>query len=122
MQTSRDSTASTLAKNLKHLMNRAGHNSRMLAELTKGEVSQRTIVNIVKQEKVAKIDTVARIASVYGLQGWHLISPTLIDDLKRSPTISKLVADYQSASPSGKALIEQIAEREAEYAAKNEPR
>lgn len=94
----------------------------MLAELTKGEVSQRTIVNIVKQEKVAKIDTVARIASVYGLQGWHLISPTLIDDLKRSPTISKLVADYQSASPSGKALIEQIAEREAEYAAKNEPR
>lgn len=108
----------SLARNLRYLMDRAGHNPRQLSELC--GVSQRTIAHILKQEKIARIDTVDSIASVYRLAGWNLISPTLIDDLHDSPTLSRLMSDYRTASPEGRKLIEQVAEREARYASKGD--
>lgn len=107
-----------LARNLRHLMDRAGHNPRMLSELC--GVSQRAIAHMLKKDKIARIDTVDEVAQVYGLDGWHLISPTLINDLNASPTLSKLIDSYNKASPDGKRLIEQVADREAAYVSKSD--
>lgn len=87
----------------------------MLAERLRGAVSQRTIANILAKEKIPRIDTVDEIAGAYGLSGWHLISPTLIDDLHQSPTIRALLSNYAKASEEGRRIIDQIAEREASY-------
>lgn len=108
-----------LARNVRYLMDKHGHNAAYLAEKLKGKVSRSALHYLLNKEKIARIDTVEHIARFYGLSGWHLISPTLIDDMEKSPTIAKLVSDYESASPEGKKLIERLAEREAEYVAKS---
>lgn len=108
-----------LARNLRFLMDKNEHSAAYLAERLKGKVSRSTLHYILNREKVARVDTVDYIASVYGLSGWHLISPSLISDIEQSPTLSKLIRDYTHATPEGQKLIEQVAEREAEYVAKS---
>lgn len=108
-----------LARNLKFLMGRYGHNPAELAEKLKGKVSRSALHYILNCEKIARVDTVEHIANVYGLHGWHLISPSLITDIEKSPTLAKLIRDYEAASKEGQKHIEQVAEREAEYVAKS---
>jgi hypothetical protein len=102
-----------LARNLRYLMEAKQENPRMLCERLRGQVSQRTVANILNCEKIARIDTVDLIAAAYNLSGWHLISPTLIDDLSDSPTLRKLVDDFKHSTKEGQELISQIAAREA---------
>jgi transcriptional regulator with XRE-family HTH domain len=108
-----------LARNLKYLMDRHGLNAPELAERLKGKVSKSTLHYILTKEKVAKIDTADHIARVFGLSGWNLISPTLIQDMDNSPTLSKLITDYQRADQDGRRHIEQVADREARYVDKS---
>ena len=100
-------------------MDRHGHKTADLADKLKGKVGKTTIHYILTRQKIAKIDTADHIARVYGLSGWHLISPTLIQDLETSPTLSKLISDYRQADPDGRRHIEQVAEREARYVDKS---
>ena len=103
----------SLARNLRYLMERRDENPRMLASRLKGAVSQRTIANILSNEKIPRIDTVDTIAAAYGLSGWHLISPTLVDDLDQSPTLKKLISDYLHSPADAQRLISELADREA---------
>lgn len=107
-----------LARNIKFLMAKHGHSVPELAAKLKGRVSRSTLHYILNCEKIARIDTAEQIANVYGLSGWHLISPTLQEDLENSPTLSALVSNYMTASEEGKHHIEQVAEREAAYVSK----
>lgn len=102
------------------MMNSHGHTAADLAGKLKGKVSRSALHYILNKEKIARIDTVEHIAQVYGLSSWHLISPTLIEDLDKSPTISRLISNYESASKQGKEYIEQVAEREAAYVVKSD--
>lgn len=108
-----------LARNIRFLMDKNGHNAAYLAKKLSGKVSRSALHYILNKEKIARIDTVDDIARVYGLSGWHLISPTLPEDLENSPTLSKLLQDYKAATAEGRSHIEQVADREAEYVAKS---
>lgn len=96
-------------------MDKHGHKPADLAAKLKGKVGKTTLHYVLNCEKTAKIDTAHHIAEVYGLSGWNIISPTLIDDLSKPGTLSKLIADYSSADAEGRKHIEQVAEREAKY-------
>lgn len=79
-------------------------------------VVQRTVGNMMDPLGPSpKLDSVDKVASAFGLEGWHLIVSTLIDDLKAGGTISRLFDAYLNASPDGRRHILRIAEREAEY-------
>lgn len=103
----------TLAHNLSRLMDRQGHSERDLAKLAR--VSQKAINNILNQRSIAKLDTVEKIASVYGLTGWHLIMPNLNDDLLVPGRLEGLFNAYISSDEEGRDHISRVAEREARY-------
>lgn len=107
----------SLALNLAHLMERQGHSERDLAKLAK--VSQKAINNILNQRSISKLDTVEKIASVYGLTGWHLIMPNLSDDLLQPGRLEGLFNAFISSNEEGRDHIAQVAEREAKYNARN---
>lgn len=119
MAVKHDLPQDNLARNLKYLMDRHGMNAPALADRLKGKVGKTTLHYILTKQKIAKIDTADHIARVFGLSGWNLISPTLIQDLESSPTLSKLISDYRHADPYGRRHIEQVAEREARYVDKS---
>lgn len=104
-----------MARNLHALMELHGYKQEPLAE--KAGVSQRTIGNMLDPEGPAtRIDNVDAVAAVFGLDGWHLIMPNLIEDLiDGSSGIAETIRNYLQASEDGKRHILRIAEREAEY-------
>lgn len=107
----------TLAKNLKYLMQVHGNlSTHQLAK--KSGVSQRSIVNILNQETSPSLDNVAKLASCFRLNLWHMIMPSLPDDLN-SGALEKLVDAYHKAGPEGRRHITSVAEREAEYSTKD---
>lgn len=64
-----------LAINLKGLMQtKAGPNSE-IALGKRAKVGQATIGRILKRDGFAKIDTVGKLAQVYGLEAWQLMVP-----------------------------------------------
>lgn len=111
----RDLPQDNLARNLRFLMEKHDHKPADLAAKLKGRVGKTTLHYILNREKVAKIDTAHHIASVYGLSGWNLISPTLIEDMAKPGTLSRLIDNYTKADAEGRKHIEQVAEREAQY-------
>lgn len=82
-------------------------------ELSKrSKVSQRTISNMLTEEKVPTLDTVDKIAAAFGLNLWHLILPRLIEDLEGNSSIRNLVDDYFGSNKKGREFILSVAERE----------
>ena len=59
------------------------------------------------------LNEVDAVASAFGLNCWHLIMPSLPDELVSSSSISDLYSNYLKAGPDGRELIEHIAKREA---------
>lgn len=103
----------SLARNLAHLMERQEHSSHKLAKMAK--VSQKAISNILNEKSVAKLDTVDKLASVYGLASWHLILPNLPAELLKPDGLENLFNAYVVSSEDGREHIESVAEREAKY-------
>ena len=109
----RQPTKAILARNLRHLMKDRGWNQKETAR--RAGVDQKTISNILNQKKTPGLDVVESIATAFGLNLWHLILPTLIDDLSIETSISKVYDAYFKAGPEGRQHILQVSEREAEY-------
>lgn len=78
-------------------------------------VSQKTISNILAEKKVPTLDTVDMLANAFGLNLWHMIMPTLIEDLESGSKIEQLYDNYFHSSKRGRDYIQSVAEREAEY-------
>jgi transcriptional regulator with XRE-family HTH domain len=113
----RPATKTTLARNLRYLMERRGWKQKDLER--KSGVSQKTISNILREEKVPGLDTVELIAEAFGLNLWHLIMPSLIAEIESGTNMQTLFDNYIKASAKGQAHIQQVAEREADYETSN---
>ena len=62
------------------------------------------------------LENVELVANAFGLQGWNLIMPNLIDDLINGDSgISLLVHNYLESNRDGRQHLIRVAEREAEY-------
>lgn len=97
-------------------MERHGYTQKGLAD--RAGVSQRTISNLLDPEKHSPtLESVDAVAAAFGLEGWHLIIPTLVDDLEGDTSIASMVKAYMRSSQNGKRHILRVAEREAEYQA-----
>lgn len=83
----------------------------------KSGTSQRTISNIENPEGPSpSLDNVELIAEAFGLRGWQLIMPTLVEDLANGNSgLSALIRAYLAADKEGRAHVLRVAEREAEY-------
>jgi transcriptional regulator with XRE-family HTH domain len=112
MAIKRPATRDTLARNLLALMREAGWNQVELSK--RSGVSQRQISNILRQDTGCSVEHADALAKAFGLQGWHLIMPTLRKDLEAG-AISLLVDRYASASSEGRAAIDRVAELESRY-------
>lgn len=108
-------TRESLARNLKYLLDRHEMSYRVLSEKTHGAVSAKTIGNMVNAVGSSSIDNVAAVAQVFGLNGWQLILPNLIEDLENNTSIAKVYESYFNSSADGRRHIQRVAEREAEY-------
>lgn len=110
----------TLAENLHALMRR--HELTQTALAKRAGVSQRTVSNLLDPEKHSPtLESVDAVAAAFGLEGWHLIMPSLMDDLNGETSIAAMVKAYNESSPDGKRHILRVAEREAEYKATQDP-
>lgn len=87
------------------------------AELAKrAGVSQKSVSNMLDPSRsgvsAGTLDKLERVASAFGLTAWHLLIPTLPEDLKECHRISDLVADYIVTPKQSRELIYHTAERE----------
>lgn len=82
-------------------------------------MSQKTVHNVLAGRHKVSVESADKLAGAYGLAGWHLLLPGLPKDLLESKSISNLYNSYLSASKEGREMIDRVADREAEYQAKN---
>lgn len=122
MTKARARTTESLARNLRYLMDKKGWSYAQLSEKTAGEVSAKTIGNMLNQVGSPRIDNVDAVARAFGLTGWHLIMPDLLTDLENGTSIARLVEAYVHSSADGRRHIERVADREAELHALEERR
>lgn len=116
MSVKRPATRETLARNLAALMGEMHWNQVELSK--RSGVSQRQISNILRRETGCSIEHADALARAFGLQGWHLIMPTLRKDLEAG-AISLLIDRYAAASAEGRSAIDRVAELESRYSKNN---
>ncbi len=108
---SKKSTRDNLVTNVRWLMNEAGWTQVELAE--RSGVSQTAISKVLRGEMIPTIEFAEKLASAFGLSGWHIIMPDLPGDLLRNGTLEQLFRDFLASSSSGRQFISQVATREA---------
>ncbi|MES1954808.1 hypothetical protein SAHY_09498 [Salinisphaera hydrothermalis EPR70] len=81
----------------------------------KSGVSQKSISNILNQEKQPTLGTVDKLAAAFDLNLWHVMLPGMPDELVDSPSVERLFECYTKASDQGRHYINRVAEREAYY-------
>lgn len=111
----RQSTRESLAKNLKYLLDKHELSYRAVSEKTGEAVSPKTVGNMVNAVGGSSIDNVEAVAQVFGLTGWQMILPGLIDDIENNTSIATVYESYFNTDAEGRKHIQRIAEREAEY-------
>ena len=116
MSVKRPATRETLARNLAALMEQAGWNQVELSR--RSGVSQRQISNILRQESGCSVEHAEALARAFGLSGWHLIMPTLRQDLQVG-ALALLIDRYAQASSEGRTAIDRVAELESRYSKNN---
>lgn len=110
---SRPNTADTVVKNINMLLE---CNEMGVASLSqKSGVPVRTIYSILKKERTPGIDTTDEIAKAFGLNGWHLLMPSLSCDLTKNGRLDKLISDYANCPEQAKNYISMVADRDAKY-------
>jgi DNA transposition AAA+ family ATPase len=113
MPTHRITTMQALAENVRSLMERDSLTQKQLAK--RAGVSQRTISNVLNASHETGIETVDRIAAVWGLQGWELQMRNLPPELLGTGILRRTVGALTVATPKGREMIAELAEREAHY-------
>jgi len=109
----RTPTTAILARNLAFLMEDRGWTQVQTGK--QAGVDQKVISYILSESKVPGLDVVDKIAAAFGLNMWHLIMPTLPEDLKNHTSIRQVYDAFFESGPEGRKHILQVAEREAEY-------
>lgn len=109
----RQNAYETFVKNLRYLIVAKNMTQTELAKLS--GVAQKTISNILSVEKgqIPSVETADKLASAFGLAGWHLLMPNLTTELITSMAIEDLISNYVRATDDGRKVIDTIAQREA---------
>ncbi len=102
-----------VARNLRSLMEREGMTQLKLAK--RSGVSQRTISNVLNESHEPGVETVDQLARVFKLKGWQLQMSDLPPELLGSDYVDRTVGALVQASPKGRQMIAELAEREAHY-------
>lgn len=76
-------------------------------------VGLRAVAYYLDGTRTPDVPTCDKLAAPFGLTGWHLLIPGLPQELLRSPSLRDLLPDALAADDDGRALIAQIAKREA---------
>ena len=116
MAVNRPATRETLARNLAMLMAEAGWNQVELSR--RSGISQRQISNILRKDTGCSVEHADALARAFGLQGWHLIMPTLHKELQAG-AVALLIDRYAQASAEGRSAIDRVAELESRYSKNN---
>jgi transcriptional regulator with XRE-family HTH domain len=111
--TTKLTTMAAVARNLRTLMEREAMTQLKLAK--KSGVSQRTISNVLTESHEPGVETVDQLAKVFKLEGWQLQMPDLPPELLGSDLVDRTVGALVQASPKGREMIADLAEREAHY-------
>lgn len=113
MPMKRPETRKTLARTLRLLMDSAGLSE---ADVSKQSgVSKKSVNNMLNARHAPTLDHVDAVAAVFGLNLWHMILPSLPDDLVTSKALDNLIAHYGRADARGRESIDRVAEIAAEY-------
>lgn len=112
MDTGVPAAVEQLQKHVRALMKAEGWSQADLARRAK--VSPKTISNMVNAKHSSQIGNIAKVASVWNLAAWQLLSPANPDDLRAGKPLDKLLQNYVSASERGQEAIDRVAETEAD--------
>lgn len=112
----RPTTRETIAANLRMLMEQSSPPLSQHELARKAGVSQKSISNMLDPSRpgvsAGTLDKLDRVAAAFGLTSWHLLVPTLPDDIRECHRIGELVADYIVTPQSSREIIFHTAERE----------
>ena len=117
----RPKTRESLARNLRYLMDHhptptGTERWSQTAVADKAGIAQRSVGYMLDpQGPSPKLESVDAVARVFGLEGWHLIISTLIDDLESGTSIRVIYDAYMDSTPEGRRHIQRVAQREQEY-------
>jgi transcriptional regulator with XRE-family HTH domain len=106
----RPSTAETVVKNIKMLLDESGWKVPQLSKIS--GVPKRTIYSILSMDRVPGIDTTDDIARAFGLTGWHLLMPDLHYELAKSGKLAVLIDDFFKSSQTTQDYIADVLKRE----------
>ena len=113
MATSRALPRHTLAKNLKALL--AAHDLKAPDVAKRAGVDRKTINNQLNARYDPRPEQVDKVAAVFGLNGWQLLSPTLDAARNGDGKVEELLEYFSGADDQGRADILRIAEMAARY-------
>lgn len=105
-----------LAKNLDMLMHLRKPRWKQIELAEAAGIAQRTVGNMLKGNddvSGSTLDRVEAVAGVFGLRTWHLLVPTLPNDLHQARIMCNVITDYILADEDGRDLIHRVAQREA---------
>lgn len=69
-----------------------------------------------RNDRHPTMETVEGVARAFDLELWQLMVPDLPLDMLESHTFARMIENYRDAPPSGRAMVERIAESEVKYA------
>lgn len=112
----RPTTRETIATNLRMLMRNSDPPLSQHELAKKAGVSQKSVSNMLDPSRpgvsAGTLDKLERVAGAFGLTAWHLLIPTLPQDIRECHRIGELVADYIVTPQSSREIIYHTAERE----------
>jgi transcriptional regulator with XRE-family HTH domain len=101
--------------NLKFLMAQGNIPPGELAE--KAGIDRKTLNNFLNARYDPRPEMLDKVAGVFGLDGWMLLSPLVKEGGEHSSQINRLLTAYAAASDKGKENVLRVAEMAAEYKA-----
>ena len=102
-----------IAANLEALMEEAGWDDNQVA-LQSG-VSKKTVNNIRRARHNASANTLAALATAFGVPPYQMLLPDLESSLGFSKDLNRLLNWFLQASPEGRANISRVARLEAKF-------
>ncbi len=113
MARKKKTTVEVFRENLRNLINEKGWSNRGLER--KSGVSDRMIGKVLNGESKPSVEIAEKLAKPFGLTGWQMLLPTLVNDPASNAKLSQLVDSYTKANKEGKDLILTLADNQAKY-------
>jgi transcriptional regulator with XRE-family HTH domain len=80
-------------------------------------IDRKTLNNFLNARYDPRPEMLDKVAAVFGLDGWMLLSPLVKEGSKQSVRINRLLTAYAAANEKGKENVLRVAEMAAEYKA-----